>query len=207
MKREDILAVIETAARMPRMYGETPSHLGAYLQGMIAGARRSFNDDVRAAWAARASGPAGTTTDAAVCAVAADVARELAPEQEPRFGPDEGLTADDYVDVVRTTAEVLRERVATDGGDPSLEVIELDLPNYVANLAARVGRLEAEAAAAARRLARTAALEAVAACARREALARAAWLGALPPGSCTSPPSEALLAAEAATREALREAT
>lgn len=49
------------------------------------------------------------------------------------------------------------------------------------------------------------AAEAVVAAVRREHNARVAWLGSLPPGSCASPPSEQLLAAEAATRAALRE--
>ena len=42
---------------------------------------------------------------------------------------------------------------------------------------------------------------------RREHNARAAWLASLPDGSCGNPPSQALLDAEAATREALRRAT
>jgi multidrug resistance efflux pump len=46
--------------------------------------------------------------------------------------------------------------------------------------------------------------EAVVAAVRREHNARVAWLASLPPGSCASPPSQALLDAEAATREALR---
>jgi hypothetical protein len=42
---------------------------------------------------------------------------------------------------------------------------------------------------------------------RREHNARAAWLATLPDGSCGNPPSQALLDAEATTREALRRAT
>lgn len=61
--------------------------------------------------------------------------------------------------------------------------------------------------AVARQRDRIAALEAVALAARREHLARTAWLASLPAGSCASPPSEALLAAERATQEALRAAT
>lgn len=40
-------------------------------------------------------------------------------------------------------------------------------------------------------------------CARREHAERAAWLASLPDGSCGNPPPQALLDAEAATREAL----
>ena len=46
-------------------------------------------------------------------------------------------------------------------------------------------------------------LRLVAACALREQAERDAWLAALPPNACTSPPSGALLDAEAATRAAL----
>jgi hypothetical protein len=48
------------------------------------------------------------------------------------------------------------------------------------------------------------AAEAVVAAVRREHNARVAWLASLPPGSCASPPSQALLDAEAATRAALQ---
>lgn len=50
-------------------------------------------------------------------------------------------------------------------------------------------------------------LRAVVEAVRREHNARAAWLAALPAGACASPPSQALLNAEGATREALRGAT
>lgn len=50
-------------------------------------------------------------------------------------------------------------------------------------------------------------LSVVLAAVRREHNARAAWLASLPDGSCGNPPSQALLDAEAATREALRRAT
>ena len=47
------------------------------------------------------------------------------------------------------------------------------------------------------------ALRRLAACVRRERNARVAWLASLPSGSCGNPPSDVLVAAEAATAEAL----
>lgn len=47
-------------------------------------------------------------------------------------------------------------------------------------------------------------LEALACAVRREHNTRLAWLATLPDGSCPNPPPQALLDAEAATREALR---
>lgn len=75
---------------------------------------------------------------------------------------------------------------------------------------ARLARLDELRAAVAERdrlRARVAALEGVALCVRREHNARLAWLATLPDGSCGNPPPQALLDAEAATREALRGAT
>ncbi len=50
-------------------------------------------------------------------------------------------------------------------------------------------------------------LSVVLAAIRREHNARAAWLASLPDGACGNPPPQALLDAEATTREALRRAT
>lgn len=74
------------------------------------------------------------------------------------------------------------------------------------------GRDEADAAAIAQRIADDhnevvrlrADLAALACAVRREHNTRLAWLATLPDGTCPSPPPQALLDAEAATREALR---
>lgn len=88
--------------------------------------------------------------------------------------------------------------LAEHGVAAPLDVIAATLDEHVCNLLLRVQRVTASRDAA------EASLRALACAVRREHNTRLAWLATLPDGSCPNPPPQALLDAEAATRDALR---
>lgn len=120
--------------------------------------------------------------------VSADEARALL--EGTTEGPWDFLPADAEDEAYVSQASAPHEDVAL-----VLDVTDADGRLFAAapDLAATVVHLHAE-------LAR---LRAVVAAVREERAARLAWLSSLPPGACTSPPTEELLAAEERTAEEL----
>jgi hypothetical protein len=233
MTPDALRRVIASARERPRMYGDDPGDLESYLHGLIAGAYGGDADASREAWASHRDRPLrpGVYPDAtagSVCDHALRVVDALWPQGDAAR-PDDAL---DFDEVMRLADEIGPEELDAEAERLRVEVAELvanaegqralvelldrqavdAASRYLADKAEAVERAVAPLREDARRWnARATELEeelerlrAVVAAVRREHDARAAWLASLPSGACSSPPPQALLDAEAATRAALR---
>lgn len=83
MTPADVRLTIAAARRHPRMYGETPSHVEAFLMGVLCGAA-SRSVDVRAVWCEAYARDLAPLTDDDVCDTADAVADALWPQETSR---------------------------------------------------------------------------------------------------------------------------